>query len=98
MDSFPSDRVKKITPFSLTTTPERIASMIKSCQDLFESGRKLFWFSTYDQITLDDPQNIFKPIWYTGSTELYNNRVVSPQQTLQQGFGSEHLPQSLIPL
>ena len=82
----------------ITTTPERIASMIKSCQDLFKTGRKLFWFTTFDQMTLDNPQDIFKPIWYTGSTQLYNSRVVSPQQTLPQAFGSEHLPQPLIPI
>jgi len=83
----------------VTSPTERMERMIQVCQELFSHGRKLFWFTTRDQVRLEDPLTLFHPIWYTGQTTLSGGRIIPPQQGLEGIFGAQHtayLPQALL--
>lgn len=56
---------KNFRILTVTTTTKRLEHLrlatlrVKASQQ----GSGIFWFTTFDQISLDDPESIFRPIW-----------------------------------
>ncbi len=53
-------------------------------------GSRIFWFTTTDQISLDNPANILNPIWTIGQQDEYDPEKSIRDQTKQSLL--EHTP------
>jgi len=57
-----------------TENEQRLKNMIQEAALKINHGKgsRIFWFTTTDHITLDNPENILEPIWIVGHQEEYN--------------------------
>jgi len=57
-----------------TETERRLKNMIEQSALKINHGKgsKIFWFTTTDQISLDNPANILNPIWIIGQQDEYD--------------------------
>ena len=58
-----------------TETEKHMHNMINiSLKKVAPAGSSLFWFTTKDNVTLDNPANVLKPIWIIGHSAYSKNR------------------------
>jgi len=56
-----------------TETERRLKNMIDQAGLKINHGKgsRIFWFTTTDQISLDNPANLLNPIWLIGQQDEY---------------------------